>query len=103
MNSDTVNQLRERAESMAALSLKHLSLATRQKLFANELSVNAYSNEYGGFVFVGEPAHNEPTEPDLAELFKFAVAAGILWLRLDSDVPVIDGLPTFDEAGDVGL
>lgn len=96
MDSTTVNPLREHIEPMAALSTSHLSVETRQKLINDDLSVNAYPNEYGGWVYVGAPAYSAPTEPDLAEIFKVASEAGVVWLRFDHDGAVIDGLPIFE-------
>ena len=45
--------LRQQAEMLASLSLKHLSSATRNKLADDDLSVNAYPTDCGGFVYVG--------------------------------------------------
>lgn len=103
MDSHIVKQMRDRIESLAVLSTTHLSSETRKRLLADDLSVNAHSNEYGGFVYVGEPGDNIPSEPDLAEIFKFAAAAGICWLKFDSDGAEIDGLPTFSNAADFDL
>jgi hypothetical protein len=47
--------LRQQAEMLASLSLKHLSSATRNKLADDDLSVNAYPTDCGGFVYVGAP------------------------------------------------
>lgn len=85
------------AEPLAALSITHLTAATRQKLAADDLSVNAYPNDYGGFVYVGAPRYNVPTEADLAAIFEVAEQAGIVWLKFDSDAAIVDGLPVFDD------
>ena len=60
--------LRQQAEMLASLSLKHLSSATRNKLADDDLSVNAYPTDCGGFVYVGAPKYRVPSEPDLAML-----------------------------------
>jgi hypothetical protein len=64
--------LRQQAEMLASLSLKHLSSATRNKLADDDLSVNAYPTDCGGFVYVGAPKYRVPSEPDLAMLFEGA-------------------------------
>lgn len=99
MDKSTVASLLKLAEPLAALSITHLTPSTRQKLAADDLSVNAYPNEYGGFVYVGAPRYNVPTEADLAAIFEVAEKAGIVWLKFDSDAAIVDGLPVFDEEG----
>ncbi|EER62134.1 conserved hypothetical protein [Acidovorax delafieldii 2AN] len=95
MHAHCIERLCELAEPLAALSLTHLTLATRQKLREDDLSVNAYPTDFGGFVFVGSPRYRLPTEPDLAAIFELAEQAGIAWLKFDSEAPIIEGLPTF--------
>jgi len=95
MHTQCVEQLRELAEPLAALSLAHLTPTTRQKLRDDELSVNAYPTDFGGFVFVGSPRYRSPVESDLATIFEIAERAGIVWLKFDSEAPALDGLPTF--------
>ena len=56
MDETTVASLLAHAEPLAALSIAHLSPTTRQKLADDDLSVNAYPNEFGGFVYVGAPS-----------------------------------------------
>ncbi len=85
------------AEPLAALSITHLPPGTRQKLAADDLSVNAYPNDYGSFVYVGAPRHNVPAEAGLAAIFEVTENAGTVWLKFDSDAVVVDGLPVFDE------
>ncbi|MDE2298438.1 MAG: hypothetical protein KGK18_09740 [Burkholderiales bacterium] len=97
MDNATAANLLQLSEPLAALSITHLTAATRQKLAADDLSVNAYPNDYGGFVYVGAPSYNVPAESDLAVIFKVAEQAGIVWLKFDSDAAVVDGLPVFDE------
>ena len=95
MHTQCIEQLRELAEPLAALSLNHLTPATRQKLRNDELSVNAYPTDFGGFVFVGSPRYRSPAESDLATIFEAAERAGIIWLKFDSEAPAVEGLPTF--------
>jgi hypothetical protein len=90
--------LRQQAEMLASLSLKHLSSATRNKLADDDLSVNAYPTDCGGFVYVGAPKYRVPSEPDLAMLFEVAESAGVAWLMFDREAAFIDGLPVFDTA-----
>lgn len=97
MDKSTVASLLQLAEPLAALSITHLTPSTRQKLAADDLSVNAYSDEFGGFVYVGAPRYNVPAEADLATIFEVAENAGIVWLKFDSDAAIVDGLPVFDE------
>jgi hypothetical protein len=97
LDNATAAALLQQSEPLAALSITHLTTDTRQKLAADDLSVNAYPNDYGGFVYVGAPAYNVPTEADLAAIFKLAEQAGIVWLKFDSDAAIVDGLPVFDE------
>ncbi|THF61074.1 hypothetical protein E6C76_21000 [Pseudothauera nasutitermitis] len=98
MEIQTVNSLRAQIEPLAALSLSHLSTATRRKLADDELSVNAYPTDCGGFVYVGAPRYRIPEERDLATIFEAAERAGIIWLKFDSEAAVIDGLEVFDMA-----
>ena len=97
MDKSTVASLRQLAEPLAALSISHLTPSTRQKLAADDLSVNAYPDEFGGFVYVGAPRYKVPAEADLATIFEVAENAGIAWLKFDSDAAIVDGLPVFDE------
>jgi len=96
LDNSTAKNLLQHAEPLAALSITHLTVSTRQKLAADDLSVNAYPNEYGGFVFVGAPRYSVPTEADLAAIFDVAEQAGIVWLKFDSDAAGIDGLPIYE-------
>lgn len=95
MESTSVTYLRTQAEPLAAISLSHLSSNTRLKLADNDLSVNAYPTDCGGIIYVGAPRHHIPTETDLAAIFEIAELAGIVWLKFDSEAPVIDGLTIF--------
>ena len=74
-----MGRLREQAEPLAALSVSHLSEGTRHKLLRDELSVNAYPTDNGGFVYVGAPQYDIPTEADLAAIFELAERAGVVW------------------------
>lgn len=100
MDESTAVCLREQAEPLAALSSAHLTAATRQKLIGNDLSVNAYPTAQGGFVFVGSPRYDIPTEVDLAAVFEIAELAGVVWLKFDAAAAIIDGLPVFDDPGE---
>ena len=95
MHTHCIERLRELAEPLAALSLTHLTPATRQKLQEDDLSVNAYPTDFGGFVFVGAPSYRVRAESDLAMLCEVAEQAGIVWLKFDSEAPAIEGMPTF--------
>ena len=96
METPAVESLRAQAESLASLSISHLSRSTRLKLADDELSVNAYPTDCGGVIYVGAPCYRIPAEADLAAIFKVAEQAGIAWLKFDSEAAVIDGLPVFD-------
>lgn len=93
----TAYKLLEQIEPLAALSISHLTPTTRQKLADDDLSVNVYPNDYGGFVYVGAPPYAVPTESDLAMIFEVAKLAGVVWLKFDSDAAIVDGLPVFDD------
>jgi hypothetical protein len=97
VNSPSVNKLLQHIEPLLALSTAHLSPTTRQKLAEDQLSVNAYPNDHGGFVYVGHPVYSTPTEPELAEIFKLAAQAQVVWLKFDGDAAIVDDLPVFDE------
>lgn len=83
------------SEPMAVLSTAHLTPDTRERLAEDKLSVLAYPNEYGGFVYVGDPVENQPTETDLSVIFEAAVQAGFVWLKFDRDAAKVKGLPVF--------
>ena len=100
MDESTVASLRQQAEPLAALSIAHLTPNTRKKLIDNDLSVNAYPTTYGGFVYVGSPRYDIPTEADLAAVFEVAERAGVVWLKFDAESAVIDELPVFDPPGE---
>ena len=102
MHTISAARLRELAKPLAALSMSHLTPATRQKLLENELSVNAYPTDYGGFVFVGTPCYRRPAESDLASIFDTAEQAGVAWLFFDAEAPLLDGLPVFTAAQPTG-
>lgn len=88
------------SEPLAVISILHLKPVTRLKLAGNALSVNAYPDEHGGFVYVGRPAYQAPTEPDLAEIFALAERADIIWLKFDSDAGVVESLALYDDEED---
>jgi hypothetical protein len=92
-----VTRLLELVEPLAALSICHLTATTRQKLAHDDLSVNVYPNDYGGFVYVGSPPYTVPAESDMAMIFEVARLAGIVWLKFDSDAAIVDGLPVFGD------
>ena len=96
MTSASVARLCEQAEPLAELSISHLTWATRRKLAGDELSVNAYPTEHGGFIYVGAPRYRIPAETDLATIFELAERAGVVWLKFDGEAAVIDGLPVFE-------
>lgn len=96
MNNSTAKNLLQHVGPMAELSITHLTASTRQKLAADDLSVNAYPNEYGGFIYVGAPRYSVPTEADLAAIFDVAEQACIVWLKFDSDAAAIDGLTIYE-------
>jgi hypothetical protein len=98
MPDQSAATLRDLSEPLVVLSDLHLTPATRQKLAADDLSVNAYPSKYGGLVYVGAPPYDIPTEGDLATVFVAAERAGALWLMFDCDAPVVDGLPAYQEA-----
>jgi hypothetical protein len=100
MDESIVTNLQEQAEPLAALSISHLTRPTRDKLLGNDLSVNAYPTLQGGFVYVGAPRYDIPTESDLAAIFEAAEQAGIVWLKFDAGAATIDGLPTYPLPGD---
>ena len=97
MHTLPVTGLRQQAEMLASLSLKHLSSATRNKLADDDLSVNAYPTDCGGFVYVGPAAENVPAEPELIPLFAAARVAGIVWLKFDADAETVEGFETFPD------
>jgi hypothetical protein len=102
LDESTVTTLLQLAEPLVALSITHLTPATRAKLAADDLSINAYPSDYGGLVYVGAPPYRPPTEVDLTAIFKAAAMAGIVWLKFDADAPVVDGLSIYDDEGDAG-
>lgn len=97
MDNIIVTRLLELVEPLVALSISHLTATTRQKLANDDLSVNVYPNDYGGFVYVGDPPYTVPAESDMAVIFEAARLAGIVWLKFDSDAAIVDGLPIFEE------
>lgn len=95
MDESIAVTLRQLAEPLVALSIAHLTWATRRRLADHDLSVNAYPDDFGGLVYVGIPPCNLPTEADLATLFHVAADAGIAWLKFDADAPIVAGLPVY--------
>jgi hypothetical protein len=91
-----LQRLLDHAEAMIALSAEHLHPDSRQRLADGALSVLAYPNEYGGFVYVGEAGASDPSEPELASIFEITRIAGIVWIKFDRDTPVVEGLSSFD-------
>ena len=98
MQAASIAGLRQQAELLAVLSINHLTSVTRTRLAGDDLSVNAYPTDSGGFVYVGTPRYRIPTEQDLATIFEAAEQAGVAWLMFDRDAAVIDGLPVFEFA-----
>lgn len=85
------------AEPTVALATAHLHPDHRQRLADGTLSVLTYPNKHGGFVYVGEAGDNDAAEPELAAIFEIVRGAGIVWIKFDRDIPVIEGLPTFED------
>ena len=75
METPSVASLRAQAEPLAALSISHLSSSTRLKLADDDLSVNAYPTDAGGFVYVGIPRYRVPAEPDQATAFSVTLVS----------------------------
>lgn len=69
METPAVESLRAQAESLASLSISHLSPSTRLKLADDELSVNAYPTDSGGVIYVGAPCYRIPAEACLFRSF----------------------------------
>jgi hypothetical protein len=95
MDESIATSLQRQAEPLVAVSIAHLTPATRDKLLGNDLSVNAYPTPEGGFVYVGAPRYDIPLETDLAAIFEAAERAGIVWLKFDAGSATIDGLPVY--------
>lgn len=95
VNSSQAWHLRQHCNVIASLSICHLSAETRLKLARNDLSVNAYPNEFGGFIYLGKPAYIVPVELDLMRIVELASRVGAEWLRFDVDAAVVDGLPVY--------
>jgi len=100
MSDVPAENLLQFSESLAAISIRHLRPETRRQLSDDALSVNAYPNAHGGFVYVGDPVYASPTEPDLAEIFALAARARIVWLKFDADAGIVDGLPVYEDEED---
>ncbi len=83
-------------EPLVAISTAHLSGPTSQRLAEGSLSVAAYPNDYGGFVYIGAE-DSVPEEADLAAIFRIARPCGIVWIKFDADAPTVDGMPTFGD------
>ncbi|EER62144.1 conserved hypothetical protein [Acidovorax delafieldii 2AN] len=97
MSAIPMQHLLQHAEPLAAISIAYLRPATRQRLADDELSVLAYPNDYGGFVYVGPAGENAPSEPELIPLFTAARAGGIVWLKFDADAETVEGFATFPD------
>lgn len=95
MRDVPTRNLLQLSETLAVISICHLSPETRRKLADDSLSVNAYPNDYGGFIYVGDPGYAVPTEPDLAAIFDVAARARIVWLKVDCDAAIVDGLRVY--------
>ena len=89
--------LQPHTEPLAAISNAHLRPSTRQRLADGGLSVIAYPNDYGGFVYVDPRGEHTPQETELADLLVIARRAGIGWIKFDCDAPAVDGVPVFDD------
>ena len=86
---------RQLSEYLVSLSIGHLSAGTREKLVANDLSVNAYPVHVGGFIYVGKPAYVKPEEVDLASIFRFAEETGVAWLLFEASGATVEGLTLY--------
>lgn len=90
-----MERLRELAEPLVAISLRHLSSATRAQLRANRLSVHVRSLPHGALVFTGSPQYRIPSESDLALVTACAAQAGAQWILFEAEAPIVEGLPTY--------
>ncbi|WP_406625358.1 hypothetical protein [Acidovorax sp. SDU_ACID1] len=89
--------LQSHMEPLVAISIAHLRPSTRQRLADDGLSVTAYPNDYGGFVYVDPRGEHTPQETELAALIAIARRAGIVWINFDCDALAVDGVPVFDD------
>jgi hypothetical protein len=85
------------AEPLVAVSIAHLCPSTRLRLADGELSVIAYPNDYGGFVYVDPHGESVPAEPELVPIFIAARATGIVWIKFDADAETVEGFATFGD------
>lgn len=97
MSSLSDPSLQWHTEPLVAISISHLRPSTRQQLADGTLSVNAYPNDYGGFIYVSSAGDTVPQESELAHIFAIAQRASIVWIKFDSDAEVVDGIPFFDD------
>lgn len=83
-------------EQLLPLSTGHLTQATCDKISLedDQVDVVAYGNEYGGFVYVGDP-ENESIYPDLNACLIFARKHGAHWIKFDRDAPENPELETY--------
>ncbi|UEC01676.1 DUF5983 family protein [Burkholderia vietnamiensis] len=100
MNHQAEPSLGRHMEPLVAISIVHLSPCTRQRLADGALSVIAYPNDYGGFVYVDPQGEHTPQEPELAALLTLARRAGVIWIKFDADADVVDGVAVFDNIGE---
>ena len=73
MDNLAVAGLLRQAEPLASLSILHLTPISRHLLATGALSVHAYPNDYGGFVYVGAYGDAVPEEPELKAIFEVAL------------------------------
>lgn len=84
-------------EPMLTISSDHLTQETQDALREQALtSLVVYEKEeFGWFIFIGDPQLNEDTENwpvDLAEVIHYALERGVTWLCIDHDAQTAPGL-----------
>lgn len=84
-------------EPMLTISSEHLTQETQDTLREQTLtSLVVYEKEeFGWFIFIGDPQLREDTEHwpvDLAEVIHYALERGVTWLCIDHDAQAAPGL-----------
>lgn len=88
-------------DTFLTISTAHVSNATREALDNGEMPFTVWSADYGWFLYAkhvenGSTSFMAETPADLVAAMRYAVAAGVAWLRFDIDGPEVEGLETFD-------
>lgn len=87
-------------EGMVAVCTSHVRPESLEWLLGGAAGAIVYPNEYGGFMYVGDPqthgAEGEKVPEEVKTIARWARQHGMAWVKFDPDGHVVPALETFE-------